>query len=329
MAGHHSLDSAEGRAPWRDTSGQRLDGVYTALTEDAKTQIPTYYSVLARLKLLARSDLLARHRRFAGRVPVLGAMGRTGKRWAARILLPKEPGWVQVQSGFAQGLWLHLNLDIEGCYWVGNYEPRVQDLLMKACAPGSVFYDIGASLGFFSLAAANFMGPKAIVFAFEPEPANCLRVKEMVFRNNLQDRVRLVEAAVWSRTAPEGLPFRRGGRQATYGGVVADGVAPVLAEGELRRASTVSLDDFLRQGNPAPDVLKIDVEGGECEVLKGGEDLFSRRKPTLICEVHRPEAAAWIENWLAGREYVAEWRMPEELYPRLLFAQPAPASGKH
>jgi FkbM family methyltransferase len=215
-------------------------------------------------------------------------------------------------------------MDIEGCYWLGNCELKVQNLLNRACLPGSVFYDIGASLGFFSLAVANCGGwPKDMVFAFELEPGNCLRLKEMAIRNNLQDHLRLGESAVWSCTSRDGVPFRRGGSQATYGGVLADGVAPVLADGELRLTSTVSLDDFLHQGNPAPDVLKIDVEGGECEVLRGGEKLFSRRKPTVICEVHRQEAATWIENWLAHKGYVAEWQVPEELYPRLLFARRA------
>jgi FkbM family methyltransferase len=150
----------------------------------------------------------------------------------------------------------------------------------------------------------------------------------MAVRNNLQARIAIVEAAVWSRTAREGLPFRRGGRQSSYGGVSSDDVAPVLAEGEMRRVAGVSLDDFLRQGNPAPDVLKVDVEGGECEVLKGGDELFSRVRPALICEVHRAEAARWIVCWLSTKEYVAQWQVPEELYPRLLFAQPAEPSRR-
>lgn len=196
----------------------------------------------------------------------------------------------------------------------------------EVCAPGSVFFDIGASLGFFSLAVANAIGPRGKVIAFEPEPGNCARLKEMALRNNLQARIVIVETAVWSRRAQAGVPFRRGGRQATYGGVVSDGVTPVLAEGEMLRVAAVSLDDFLRQGNPAPDVLKVDVEGGECEVLKGGEGLFSRVRPAFICEVHRAEAARWIACWLSAKEYVTRWQVPEELYPRLLFAQAADSS---
>ena len=282
-----------------------------------------YYRALARAKLLKRSAAFERCCRLMAGMPGLCRIEDAGKRLFAQVLLPRTPRWVKVETGLAQGLWLRLNLSVEGNYWLGDYEVRVQDLLGVLCVPGSVFFDIGANLGFFSLAVANAVGPRGKVVAFEPEPENYARLREMAVRNNLQARIVTMETAVWSRTEQKGVPFRRGGRQATYGGVSSDGVTPVLAEGEMLRVTAVSLDDFLRQGNRAPDVLKVNVEGGECEVLKGCEELFSRVRPALICEVHRAEAASWIASWLSTKEYVARWQVPEELYPRLLFAQPA------
>lgn len=282
-----------------------------------------YYSALAQAKLVGRRDALKHLRRSLRRVPLVRSLLPGAKRWASNVLLPKTPEWVRVESGLAQGIWLRLNLDVEGGYWIGTYEARVQNLLKSLCAPGSIFYDIGANLGFFSFAVASQIGSSGKVFSFEPEPENGLRFREITVRNNLQDRVELVEAAVWSYTSSAGIPFRRGGRYRTYGGVLADGAAPVLAQGETRLVSTISLDDFIRGGHPAPDVLKVDVEGGECEVLKGGEELFSRARPSLICEVHREGAAKWIADWLAVKEYVPVWDIPEELFPRLLLAQPS------
>ena len=290
------------------------------LAEDSVA--PAYYAALARAKLIARNMAASRLLRFLAGAPLLVKAGRRANRWAAGILLPKQPCWVQVQSGFARGLWLCLDLDIEGGYWIGTYEARVQGFLEERCRPGCIFYDIGASLSFFSLAVARAIGLNGRVFAFEPEARNCRRVREMAFRNGLQDRVELVEAAVWSRTVASGAPFRRGGRQDTYGGVSADGVIPVLAEGEMLLIPLITLDEFIRLGHPAPDVLKIDVEGGECEVLKGGETLFSRARPALICEVHREEGALWIEEWLAARRYAAVWYVPKEGFPRLMMADP-------
>lgn len=281
-----------------------------------------YYSALARAKLALGSSALAPVGRLISRMSFVQRPLSRVKRWPARLLLPDQPRWVRVESGLAQGLWLRLNLDTEGGYWIGKYEMPVQDYLKRLCVSGSIFYDIGANLGFFSLAVANGIGPKGKVFAFEPEPQNSARIREMTARNNLGDRLELVEAAVWSYTCSKGVPFRRGGRQRTYGGIEADGVTPVLAQGEMRTVPTVSLDDFIHDCDHAPDVLKVDVEGGECEVLKGAEQLFLRMRPVLICEVHRESAARFIADWLVAKEYAAVWRVPDESFPRLLLAQP-------
>jgi FkbM family methyltransferase len=282
---------------------------------------PVYYSRLARAGLIFSNYAFAPLRGFLGRGHLLGPIGHQARRLGAKLLLPERCAWVQVESGLARGVWLHLKLKDEAGYWFGNYDARMQNLLKKFCLPGSVFYDIGSNLGFFSLAVAQATRPNGKVIGFEPEPENCVRFKEMVIRNDLQDRVELVEAAVWSYTSTAGVLFKRGVRPRAHGGILADGVSPVLAEGETVMVPSVSLDDFMRKGGPVPDVVKIDVEGGECEVLKGAAELFSRAKPILICEVHREEAAQWIAGWLARTGYSVEWHVPVEFYPRLVVAQ--------
>ena len=286
-----------------------------------------YYSAVARSKLAARSGALATLRRSLDRVPLLGSALHAVTRSATKLLLPNGLAWVQVESGLAQGLWLLLDLDVEGGYWIGAYEAPVQEYLKRFCPAGSVFYDVGTSLGFFSLAVGRRLGPGGKVFGFEPETENVRRFRQIIVRNNLEDRVTVVESAAWSHTAAA-IRFRNGGRQRTYGGVEADGARPVLAEGDIRLVKAVSLDDFVGRGHPAPNVIKIDVEGGECEVLKGARQIFSRSRPVLICEVHQQESVDWIVNWLPEMEYVAQWHVPGEQFPRLLFAEavtPAPS----
>jgi FkbM family methyltransferase len=307
--------------PQRALAGDRLSTGIAAMMADRVD----YYSMLARARLMIRNDTLAALGHFLGRVPILRSIGRRAKRGVGKILLPEEFGWVKVERGLAKGTWLRLRLLGEGSYWLGHHEVAVQELLERLCKPGCVFYDIGANIGFFSFGVANCAGPQGRVFAFEPEPENCVRLKEMVVRNNLQSRVEVVEAAVWSYTSSSGVPFRRGSSKA-HGGVLADGIEPVLADGELQLVPAIRLDDFLRKGKPGADVVKIDVEGGECEVLKGAEELFSRYRPALLGEIHHERAAQWITEWLLPKGYVAEWRVPKELYPRLLLGQPARSS---
>jgi FkbM family methyltransferase len=283
------------------------------------------YSALARVRLMIRSDALSPVRDFVARVPFLQRTAQRVKSVIGSVLLRQGLDWVKVESGLAQGVWLRLRLFGEGSYWLGYHETTVQELLKQLCKTGCVCYDVGAHLGFFSFGLANCVGPKGRVFAFEPDPENCARLEEMVIRNDLRGRVELVEAAVWAYTCSAGVPFRRGSSKA-HGGICADGVIPVLADAETCTVPTISLDDFIRNGNPLPEVVKVDVEGGECEVLKGGEELFSQSGATLLCEVHHEQAARWISGWLAAKGYTTEWQVPEESYPRLLVGRPVRGS---
>lgn len=56
-----------------------------------------------------------------------------------------------------------------------------------------------------------------------------------------------------------------------------------------------TLDSFVfERGNPFPQFVKIDVEGAEEAVLKGGLKTLEAYKPTLVVEIHGPEKALKI-----------------------------------
>ena len=49
----------------------------------------------------------------------------------------------------------------------------------------------------------------------------------------------------------------------------------------------VALDEIWRKGSiPAPDVIKMDIEGGELEAIKGAVDLLSRFHPLIFLSTH-------------------------------------------
>jgi FkbM family methyltransferase len=215
---------------------------------------------------------------------------------------------------------MRLQLPDETFLWRGDHEPEVQAFLAKFLKPGAVAYDVGSYVGFFALAMAQEVGGEGQVFAFEPDPENAARLREHAARNHLQGRMQVVEAAVWRATADRSIPFRRGAHVLSRGGVEADGIRPVLATSERILVTSTSLDEFIARGNSAPQVLKIDVEGGETAVLAGAMQLLTKRQPVIICEVHHAEAALWIEQWLPARGYRMEWLIPPESFPRRLLA---------
>ena len=100
------------------------------------------------------------------------------------------------------------------------------------------------------------------------------------------------------------------------------GSKPVLGSGELIRVRAIALDDFIAKGGPIPRLVKVDVEGGEYDVLCGAEHLFATHRPLLVAEVHHQEAEAQIRPWLDKVKYNSRWIAPDG-YPCCMFAWPA------
>jgi len=247
--------------------------------------------------------------------------------------------WVQVEAGLSQGMWMRLRLPGEGAYWRGTHEPEVQKAIFCAVRPGMVVYDIGAHLGSIALGTARLVGKLGCVVAFDGDPENIVRLKENVRRNELADRLRVVHGAVWSSTRSEGIPFRRGGMVKSQGGVEADGNRPVVGTGEVITVPAITLDEFIGTGGPEPHLVKIDVEGGEYEVLQGGSKFFRSQRPLILAEVHHQEAANQICSWLNDYQYCIQWHsaqadvavhpeVPDSKdFPRRLFAWPPQYEG--
>jgi hypothetical protein len=66
----------------------------------------------------------------------------------------------------------------------------------------------------------------------------------------------------------------------------------------------IALDDFVyRQGNPAPQVIKMDIEGGEVLALPGMKRLLAEAQPLLLLEMHGREAAGLAWEALRAADY--------------------------
>jgi FkbM family methyltransferase len=245
------------------------------------------------------------------------------KRFIKRRFFPSRVLWLQVQSGFAKGMWMHLRIPDEAGFWRGEHEPEVQTTLSAIVRPADVVYDVGAHVGSMALGAARLVGAVGKVVAFDGDPGNVLRLRENSARNGLDARLQIVHAAVWSHASAGGISFRQARDGTSQGGVEAEGQRPVLADGEIIRVPAITLDDFVAAGGPLPHVIKIDVEGGEFEVLRGAANLLRMQRPFLIVEVHHQRVDRQIRALLEEFHYTAEWRIPKENFPRSLTACPA------
>jgi FkbM family methyltransferase len=199
----------------------------------------------------------------------------------------------------------------------------IQKALAEQLGEGGTFYDVGAHIGFFSLIAARLVGESGAVYAFEPDPENAERIEQQV-RPNGFTQIRVLPLAVWSRSGT--LRFQRASEFSSHnqGTVVGTGVevgAPATIE-----VSATSLDAFAKD-HRSPTLVKIDVEGGEVETLRGAERLFSEARPVLICELHDRVSMDFMESHLAEKQYSLQWLTRESRFPRHLLAQPVRKSN--
>ncbi|WP_224269754.1 FkbM family methyltransferase [Haloprofundus salinisoli] len=155
--------------------------------------------------------------------------------------------------------------------------------LLRACEPGDVVYDVGANTGVYSLAVAA-VEPTARVVAFEPNPDVAAQLRTNVDRNGFGDRVAVREEGVGEET--ETRRFHRstydelGSFDARNAGAWE---ASVRDEIDVR---VVALDDIASGELPAPDHLKVDVEGYGLEVLRGARETLRSARPTVYFEPH-------------------------------------------
>jgi FkbM family methyltransferase len=230
---------------------------------------------------------------------------------------------VRVRSGLSQGLWIRARLPEEASYWKGKRESFTERAILATVGEGSVVFDVGAHIGVVTFGTARLVGKTGRVVAFDADPENIETLREARSLNHFEERVHVVHAAVWSYSTDRGVLFRRGATRRSRGGVAADGYQPVSADGPTLMVPATTLDAFIASSGLTPRLVKIDVEGGEYEVLRGGEDLFTNVRPFIVVEVHHAEAFEQISRWLERLRYSAQWSIPKQGFPRMLFASAA------
>lgn len=186
----------------------------------------------------------------------------------------------------ARGLSVPLVLGpLRGCWWqlasggkvarllLGTYEQEQTALFQKYIRPGQQVLDIGAAAGYYTLLAARLVGPRGRVIAFEPNPTNLRYLRAHIERNRLP----------FVAVHPLALADHNG--TARFGGGTGTGTDRLHDRGAIEVAVR-RLDDLAETEPLAPQHLKIDVEGAELAVLRGGEKLIRHYRPTIFLSTH-------------------------------------------
>ena len=193
-------------------------------------------------------------------------------------------------------------------FLTGGCDPAISCLILRFLKPGMVFFDVGANIGQFTILAADRLNNDGIVFSFEPSPREFAMLESTVSLNRLSN-VKLYSSAVGSTNSREKLKVFSG-KYGAFNTLGAPSHSKVQNESYSEvEVECVTLDSIVKQARlDHVDLMKIDVEGGEVDVLRGASSLMQMEEsPVVICEVGDETLAGYGETGKSLRGIFSEF----------------------
>lgn len=192
------------------------------------------------------------------------------------IIIPQK-AIIPILQGRLRGQKWIVESGEHGC-WLGSYENEKRIAFEKVVNSGHIVFDVGANVGYYSLLASILVGPKGMVYSFEPVPKNIYFLKRHIQLNNIRNIV-LIEAAVSDRNGSSTFISDKNTKRSRC-------IGKLSPNGNII-VKTVSLDRLFEQGDiPIPKYIKIDVEGAEMLVFLGARKILSKFHPTIFLATH-------------------------------------------
>jgi FkbM family methyltransferase len=216
------------------------------------------------------------------------------------ILFRNEPQLRPLKLGIGRGAVFSIDRRSQLQLEFGLYESELIPHYRRQIFPTAIVYDIGAAEGDTAIKFASLV-PFGHVFAFEADETRCQELgQNLDYNPELKGRTEIVNVFVAGQ------------------GIYKD-------PGSGERSRKVSIDDLVDSGEiPPPNFVKIDVDGGELEVLRGMRNTMvsclHRKSLCLIIEVHSPELELSCMDYLAELGYFVDlvrnawWRL---IWPEL------------
>jgi FkbM family methyltransferase len=158
-------------------------------------------------------------------------------------------------------------------------ELRLCAAWLKDCDSPTV-YDVGANVGFWSTHLLQMVGSsRATIYSFEAVPQTFVKLVESIELLGLNGLIQPVAAAVLDFSGPVQLSYSAW--NSLFAQVTPDRIN-ARAGDRIVQVASVTLDQFSAKLGLSPALVKIDVEGSEGAVLRGGINLFSQINPPAL-----------------------------------------------
>lgn len=196
------------------------------------------------------------------------------------LIFRDEVKFRKIPTGICKGLWFPLNFhqgfDIR--LYLGLVERELKPYFTRYIAKSQCCYDVGADIGFVTLAMASHLPESGKVYAFEPLSESCENFRKTL-NHNLEARPSAVKAEV-------------------------ELIEGFVGDHQDSDKQMISIDTMVyEEGHRKPDFIKIDIEGGELKALEGAKRVLEEHHPNLIIEVHSKALEDQCLAFLQGLGY--------------------------
>ena len=196
-------------------------------------------------------------------------------------------------------------------FFSGEYDGGIIQRIYSILKPGSTIFDIGANVGFYSIALGRQLKKISCdskLWAFEPVKPNFDRLVNLVEINRLQNTVYPVNIALGNQEGEIQLHMGDKCNYSTTGNAVWLRESLAVKIEPNCSSQITKLDTFVKKHNiEACDLIKVDIEGAELEFLQGGINFITRNRPIIYGEFSPYWSKEFGYSFMDVAELVSSW----------------------
>lgn len=187
---------------------------------------------------------------------------------------------LKMRKGLFKGILLEINLRNQLSLIFEAPELHLQEIVKKYIKPGDIVFDIGANIGYVSIAMSRIVGEHGKVYSFEAIPSTGERCKKNLELNNCNN-VTFINKALSDKCIKTEFRIPDSGDTHSMASMVWHKNASDVI---IIEVDTIAIDLDKQFKDLAPSFLKIDVEGAEGKVILGMQKLIAKNNPIIFIE---------------------------------------------